>query len=487
MSTPTITQIQQAAKSGYATLDMETGTIVSGSKAFAGRVVSWITEKLHPGETAAKNGMVMNAFIRAIAADPKYGPEYANMATQTLAEHWGKGKPLTERVVQTTLNSLDTVANTADTASVTAITDGYATLCETISSGTPAAVSRSISAFLNTVDATLASSHTDATDSRVNELEQAALSAFISTTTDAALPELHRALTALENDQAQGIFAQANELAHSRGAPPALRAVNARIQSLQHALRNALSERLGAYQAPQETSGGIMRPSRKAVEDNATALLQSLGVSFTPQYLVGRSAAGQYSAAFTDRLAQDITAEFSKNRRWDGDYATDMSREMGRNTIIAEGKRVSIPGAKAADVRKKLDTFFGDDTAGKRAVSSVTHQGLFAGIFDQFTSGNGLFTGLATPSGDEHPSYEIHRNPDGGYHILASSSTAVQNLQTTTGETLPLHPEFSRFSTSIEFDISRASIDSGSPEVTMHGRQRFGYAFMPETFTIQEG
>lgn len=487
MSIPTVNQLQHAAKSGYASMDMETGKLVFSKKNFAGRVVSWFREKLHPGETAAKNSMVMNAFIRSIASDPKYGPEYANMATRSLAERWKAGKPLTERVITTTQSSLDAIATSQSKAAVSDIAEGYKQLCETISTGTPAAISRSFAGFFNTTDSALASASITHTDPIATTVTDAALSSFISSTKDSDLPELQKTLRALENDQAKGIFEKTDELAHARSASPALKNANDRIQALKNALHTALTERIGTHKGEPAANGGIMRPSRKAVEDNATALLQSMGVSFKPEELVGRSAAGQYSSAFMERLTQGINNEFGKSRRWDGDYATDMSREMGRNTIIADGKRVSIPGAKPADVKKQLDTFFGDDTAGKRAVSSVMHQGLFAGVFDQFTSGNGLFTGLATPVGDEHPSYEIHRNPDGGYHILASSSTAVQNLQTTTGDTLPLHPEFSRFTTTIEFDISKESIDSGSPEVTPSGRQRFGYAFMPETFTIQEG
>lgn len=107
MSIPTIQHIQQAARGGFASVDMKSGDVVSGGRGLRGKIASWFQAKLHPGETAANNSAVMHAFVRAIASDPKYGPSYANMATKELAPRWTQGKKLTQRTVSNVLNALE--------------------------------------------------------------------------------------------------------------------------------------------------------------------------------------------------------------------------------------------------------------------------------------------------------------------------------------------------------------------------------------------
>lgn len=102
-----IQQIRQAAAGGFARLNLETGTLVTGGKGLSGKVVAWFREKLEPGKVAMEHSGAMNAFIRAIGADPHYGPSFADMASDQLSPLLQSGKPLDKRVVANVLQRLD--------------------------------------------------------------------------------------------------------------------------------------------------------------------------------------------------------------------------------------------------------------------------------------------------------------------------------------------------------------------------------------------
>ncbi|MCG8529985.1 MAG: hypothetical protein MI749_04900 [Desulfovibrionales bacterium] len=102
-----IHQIQEASRGGFARIDSNTGELKTKGHGLGGRIIEWFRGKLHPGTVAKENSAVMNAFIRAIGDDPKYGPSYANMAAEQLMPQLEQGKSLTERRITTVLDSLD--------------------------------------------------------------------------------------------------------------------------------------------------------------------------------------------------------------------------------------------------------------------------------------------------------------------------------------------------------------------------------------------
>ena len=95
------------ANTGALHLNAEgTGVVRQAPTSVWGKIVAWFRGAPDPG-TTAQNGRVMNAFVRAIASDPKYGPEFADMAATQLSQAFVQGKGLEGRTVQTLLTRFD--------------------------------------------------------------------------------------------------------------------------------------------------------------------------------------------------------------------------------------------------------------------------------------------------------------------------------------------------------------------------------------------
>jgi len=91
---------------GFFKKDMGTGELKVGGQGFFGRVAGWFRSTSKPG-TVAENLGALNAFIRTIGTDPKYGPKFADMASRELSHLAETGKPLTARMVRDLTGKMD--------------------------------------------------------------------------------------------------------------------------------------------------------------------------------------------------------------------------------------------------------------------------------------------------------------------------------------------------------------------------------------------
>ena len=97
---------QLAQTGGTAKLDTMTGNVTTTGTTFLGKVANWFNAKLHPGTVAQENRSVMFQFLNAIAKDPLFGPDFANLATNSLSRTIEQGKPLTARRINETVQEM---------------------------------------------------------------------------------------------------------------------------------------------------------------------------------------------------------------------------------------------------------------------------------------------------------------------------------------------------------------------------------------------
>lgn len=96
-----------ASLGGKIQVDHNTGELVTRGHSFKGKIVYWFRSKTKPGTVAAENRAAMNSFIRAIASDPNYGPDFASMASRELTPLAERGRPLSARKVTSLMRSFD--------------------------------------------------------------------------------------------------------------------------------------------------------------------------------------------------------------------------------------------------------------------------------------------------------------------------------------------------------------------------------------------
>jgi hypothetical protein len=133
-----------------------------------------------------------------------------------------------------------------------------------------------------------------------------------------------------------------------------------------------------------------------------------------------------------------------------------------------------FPPIEAVDERlQRIDAFFGEDLAGKQAVTQVTHQNTvnpLAMMLSRTPYGPFRATfAFASDDADPPPRFEINRTADQGYRVAFTYPLSIRNVSDPIGASMTmLNRDTSRLRLEGEFEISRDSIDQGQPraEVT---------------------
>jgi hypothetical protein len=198
---------------------------------------------------------------------------------------------------------------------------------------------------------------------------------------------------------------------------------------------------------------------------------------------------GPFSAQAIQRFEDELNEKLQATRGPDDTLLPMFLADIARNSVyrLGDDPWPLPPNTKVAERERRVHVFFGDDKAGKQAVTQVTNQTLGNGVQLKILGGTpfgpfkvqGLLPHQPDPGKIIPPRFEVQRTADGGYHVEFAYDDRLRALQVGT-EIVELDGPNSQLRYDGAFTISGDSIRDGRPRARVESLT-YDFKFSPKS------
>ena len=226
------------------------------------------------------------------------------------------------------------------------------------------------------------------------------------------------------------------------------------------------------------------------VPDAAYTMFRDQGAKIPRPNPLGREQLTYFGTRFQPRFLESARELVMKDDydKTDGMHPK-MSQEFGRATFVTKPNTRILPPSMGDNARWGANTFFVGDSNGKELVSRLANPSIFMEFPTAIGVGDGPLA-MAPQAADGVPqerTYTIERVANGDYHITAQQMDRVASLRDPSdGSVVETDPDQSHleYRASLRLRQVNPRPESGDrdplPEVTLLGRLRCSYKFVPK-------